>query len=172
MILVIPGVVQLIVINLVQLIFDERLLYYIGFVFFWMLYLPYFYWLNVSVTFMYSQSNKYFRSKLANFRISLLINLIVVLNFVFLVAYVLSQSNGGKPDIDFIGFLISIQFIGIVSFVYNSCFICKLMATIELNRKVSFADFSNNFVAFSFPPLAISIIQNKIKKMQVLESEL
>ncbi|MBZ4042638.1 hypothetical protein [Flavobacterium hibisci] len=167
LIIIIPILIQLILINLAQVIFDKMLLYYIIFVFFWMLYLPYFYWLNISVTFLYNHSNEHFNLKLTNFKISLLVNVITILNFVFFVAYIFSFLNGGRPNIDFVSFMILIQFVAIVSFIYNSYFICKLISTIELNRKVSFRDFNSNFVAFSFPPLAISIIQNKIKKMQI-----
>lgn len=167
LILIIPIIVLLLLINLVQLIFDEKLLYYIMFVFFWLLYLPYFYWLNVTVTFLYNHSNKNFKLKLTDFKISLVINIITILNFVFFIAYIFSFFDGGEPNIDIVSCMILIQFIAVISFIYNSYFICKLIATIELNRKVSFSDFSNNFVAFSFPPIAIYSIHNKVKQIQV-----
>lgn len=166
LIIIIPILIQLVLINLAQLIFDKMFLYYIIFIFFWMLYLPYFYWLNISVTFLYNHSNEHFKLKLTNFKISLLVNIITILNFVFFVAYIFSFLNGGRPNIDFVSFMISIQFLAVLSFIYNSYFICKLISTIELNRKVNFRDFNNNFIGFTFPPFAISIIQNKIRKMQ------
>jgi hypothetical protein len=165
LILIVPIIIQLILINLAQSVMDIRL-YYATFVFFWILYLPYFYWLSIAVNFLYTNSN-HFKLKLNNFKVSLVINVVIVLNFVFFIAYIFNfVFNGGEPnDIVFL-FVGLIQFVGVLSFSYTSYFVSKLILTIELKRNVYFSDIVGNLVAFSFPPLAIWIIQNKIKKMQ------
>lgn len=170
LILIIPIVIQFVLINLVQVIINERL-YYLTFLFFWLLYLPYFYWLNIAVNFLYTHPNKYFKLKLNYFKISLVVNIIAMFNFVYFIAYIFSfVFNGGQPNIDIILYMLSIQFVGVVSFFYNSYFVCKLIATIELKRNVYFNDILSNLVTFSFPPLALWIIQNKVKRMQLSEN--
>jgi hypothetical protein len=167
LILIIPILFQLVLINLVQVANDEKI-YYLIFVFFWMLYLPYFYWLNISINFIYLNSNKFFNLKLINFKITLFINIITSLNFVLFVAYIFSfVFNGGRPDTDVIQFIIFIQFIGVFSFFYNNYFVFKLLASTELKRKTNFSDFSGILFIYSFPPLTVWIIQNKIKKIQL-----
>lgn len=91
----------------------------------------------------------------------------VILNFIFFIGYIFSfVFKGGNPNIDTVFFMVFIQFIGFASFVYNSYFICKLIATIELKRKVYFNDIAGNFIIFSIPPVAVWIIHTKVKKMQ------
>ena len=95
------------------------------------------------------------------------INIIAIFNFVFFVAYIFKfVSQGGKPDTNIITYMLLIQFIGVISFFYNSYFVCKLIATIELKRNVNFIDFAGNLVAFAFPPIALWIIQKKVKTLQ------
>jgi hypothetical protein len=166
LIFIIPTIIQLILINIIQMIVDE-MLYYLLFLFFGLLYLPYFYWLNITVNFLYSHSNKYVKLKIKNFKISLMINIIIIFNFVFFVAYLFSfVFNGGTPDMKIILYIVLIQFFGVASFAYNSYFVCKLISTIELNRKVGFSDIAGSFVTLLIPPLAVWIIHNKIKKMK------
>lgn len=165
LILIIPIIIQLVLINLVQWVSDVRL-YYVAFVFFGVLYLPYFYWLNIAVNFLYAHSN-YFKLKLNNFKVSLVINVIMVFNFVFFIAYMFSFIfKGGEPNDVIILCFGLIQFVGIISFTYTSYFVSKLIATIELKRNVYFSDIVGNLVTFSFPPLALWIIHNKVKKVQ------
>ncbi len=170
LILIIPIIIQLVLINLVQSVSDIKL-YYLIFVFFGILYLPYFYWLNIAVNFLYARSN-YFKLNLKTFKLSLLINVIMVFNFVFFIAYMFSfVFKGGEPnDVMFLCMSL-IQFVGIISFSYTSYFVSKLIASIELKRNVNFNDVVGNLVAFSFPPLALWIIHNKVKTIQNLLSQ-
>ena len=72
--------------------------------------------------------------------------------------------KGGEPnDVMFLCFGL-IQFVGIISFSYTSYFVSNLIATIELKRNVYFSEIVGNIAAFSFPPLALWIIHNKVKK--------
>lgn len=166
-ILIIPIIIQVVLMNLVQLISDEKL-YHITFVFFAILYLPYFYWLSIAVNFLYSHSNEHFKLKLNSFKVSLVIDIIVVFNFVFFIAYMFSLVfKGGEPTDDTFLCVGLIQFAGVVSYSYTSYFISKLITTIELKRDVSFSDIIGNLAVFSFPPVALWIIHNKIKKWNI-----
>lgn len=171
LILVIPIIIQFVLINVVQWINDE-LLYYLTFVLIWLFYLPYFYWLNVTIKSLYAHSNKYFNLKLKRFNISLIINCVVLLNFVFFVAYIFSFVflKEGKPNVGLFPYIGLIQLVGIVSFFYNGYFVSKLIATIELKRNVHFTDIAGNLIIFTFPPLAVWFIYNKIKKMELTRS--
>lgn len=167
LILIIPIIIQFVLINLVQSISDERL-YYLTFLFFWLLYLPYFYWLCIAVNFLHGFSNKYFKLKFTNFKISLVINIISVFNFVFFIAYMFSfVFNGGRPsDVIFLCVAL-IQIVGVLSFAYTAYFVSKLILTIELNKNIYFSDIVGSLINFSFPPITLWIIQNKIKKIQL-----
>ncbi|WP_195760065.1 hypothetical protein [Flavobacterium sp. LC2016-23] len=168
-ILIIPIIIQFFLINLVQSFSCERL-YYLIFAFFAFLYLPYFYWLNIVVNFLYSYSNKYFNLKLFTFKLCLVVNIIVVFNFVFFIAYIFSfVFKGGEPNDDIFLYVGLIQFVGVLSFSYCGYFVSKLISTIELKKTVCFNDIAGNLVTFSFPPVALWIIHNKIKKIQVTE---
>ena len=130
LVFIIPIIVQLVIINFAQMIVDE-MLYYILFIFFWLMYLPFFYWLNIAVSFLYAQPNKYFKIDLKVFKISLFINSLIILNFVFFTAYIFSfLFKGGKPNTGIFLYVLFIQCIGIVSFIYSSYFVCKLISTI------------------------------------------
>lgn len=157
---------QLALVNIVQAVSDERLYYFLFFIF-WLLCFPYFYWLNAAVRFLYNnKKNNNFKIDFINFKISLLVNLITVFNFIFFVAYIFSFIDSGEsPNINIIGFMGFIQFIGVVSFAYNGYFISKLLATLDLEKKVYFSDISGNFILFSFPLASVWIIQGKIRKM-------
>lgn len=165
LIFIIPILVQLVLINLAQSIGDLWL-YYLLFVFFTLLYLPYFYWLKVAVNFLFFNSNT-FRLTLNKFKVSLVINVIMMFNFVFFIAYMFRfVFSGGEPN-DLIFLCVGlIQFVGISSFSYTNYFVSKLLATIDLKRNVGFSDIVGNFVAFSFPPFAVWVIHKKIKSMQ------
>jgi len=164
-ILLIPIIIQFALINLVQSISDE-ILYYLIFALFGLLYLPYFYWLNIVVNFLINHSNKYFKLKLNNFKVSLIINIIVVFNFVFFAAYSFSLVfKGGEPSDDIFLCVGLIQFIGVLSFTYTSYFISKLILTIEFRKNVYFSDIVGNLVTFSFPPIALWTIHKKIKRI-------
>jgi len=168
-IIIIPIIIQFFLINLVQSFCYERL-YYLIFTFFAFLYLPYFYWLNIVVNFLYSHSNKYFNLKLFTFKLCLVINIIVVFNFVFFIAYIFSfVFNGGEPNDDIFLYVGLIQFVGVLSFSYSGYFVSKLISTIELKKTVYFNDIAGNLVTFSFPPVALWIIHNKVKKIQVID---
>ncbi len=171
LILIIPVIIQLLLINIVQSI-ENNLLYYLTFVIFWMLYLPFFYWLNNSITFLYNHSSKYLNLKLINFKFSLLINIIITLNFVFFVAYIFSFFHkGSTPNTVIITLFIAIQFIGIFAFMYSSYFVCKVIKTIELKNKVFLNDILPIFLYYSFPPITIWVIHNKIKEFHHLEKD-
>lgn len=164
-IFIIPIIIQLILINTVQAIHNETL-YYILFLFFGLLYLPYFYWLNTIINYLFVNSNKYVILKIKNFRISLVINIIAVFNFVFFVAYIFNFFfRGGMPNTEIILCMVSIQFIGVVSFAYNAYFVSKLIAIIELKREVYFSDISATFITLSIPPIAVWVIHNRAKKI-------
>lgn len=155
----------MILINLVQLVSNGKL-YYSIFLLFWILYLPYFYWLKIAVNFLFYYSNEFFKLKLYFFKISLYINIIGVFNFVFFVAYIFRQVFiGSKLNDNFFLYVAIIQFACVLSFFYSSYFISKLIATIELKRKVNLIDISDYFAKLAFPPLALWIIQTKIKKI-------
>jgi hypothetical protein len=164
-ILIIPILIQLVLINIIEAI-NSRSLYYIMFIFFWMFYLPFFYWLNNAITFLFQYSIKYYNINLMKFKFSLIVNIITLLNFVFFVAYVFSfVYNGGQPNIDFFFVFGGIQFIGIISFLHSSIIVCKTIKTIELKRKVHFNDIYRDIIYYSFPPLTIWVIHNKIKEL-------
>jgi hypothetical protein len=166
LLVLVPCSIQLILINLIEFIANE-ILYYLTFLFFAMMYLPYFYWLNLTVNFLYNMPNNHLKLKFINFRVSLLINIITLFNFTFFVAYNFRYVFfGGQPNFNIIYFMLSIQFIGIISFIYNAYFINKLIVTLELKRKVELIDYIGNFPLLSFPPVAIWFIQNKIKKFR------
>ena len=166
-ILLIPITIQFSLINLVQSVSDERL-YYLIFTLFGLLFLPYFYWINIVVNFLINHSNKYFKLKLNNFKVSLIINIIVVFNFVFFAAYSLSLVfKGGEPSDDIFLCVGLIQFIGVLSFSYTSYFISKLILTIESKREVYFSDIVGNLAVYSFPPIALWTIHKKIKRIQL-----
>jgi hypothetical protein len=160
---VVPIIIQLILINIVPNVYDVRM-YYLLFFIFGLLYLPYFYWLKNAAFFLHSYSNNYEKMKFARFQISLLINILTVFNFVFFTAYIFSfYFRGGTPNIDIISILIFIQFIGVFSFAYNSYYICKVISTVDLRRKVHFNEIAGKFILFAIPPLAIWILQNKVQ---------
>lgn len=164
--IIVPFVIQLVIINLIKIIEAESL-YYLIFLIFAILYLPYFLWLNVVVGFLYGRKNKFFNLKLSNFKISLIINVIVVFNFIFFAAYVFSFIFlDNHPNTNILLSMVCIQFIGIPSFIYNLYFINKLIVTTEYKRKVRLNDFAGNFLVLSFPPLALWYLQSKIKKIQ------
>lgn len=169
LILVIPIIIQFILINIAKSIIDERL-YYLTFIIFWSLYLPYFYWLNNAINFLHSHSNEHLRLKIINFKISLVINIIATFNFVLFAAYVFSfvfnVNKSGKPDTNIILCMALIQIVGVISFFYSNYFSCKLISTIELKRKVSFSEIVGNIISFSFPPITLWIINDKLKKIQ------
>ncbi len=166
-ILLIPIIVQFALINLVQSVSDERL-YYLIFALFGLLFLPYFYWLNIVVNFLINHSNKYFKLKLKNFKVSLIINIIVVFNFVFFAAYSFNLVfKGSEPSDEIFLYVGLIQFIGVLSFSYTSYFISKLILTIELKRNVCFSDIIGNLAVFSFPPIALWTIHKKINGIQL-----
>ncbi|MRX41318.1 hypothetical protein GJU43_18675 [Flavobacterium sp. LC2016-23] len=97
-------------------------------------------------------------------------NIIVVFNFVFFIAYIFSfVFKGGEPNDDIFLYVGLIQFVGVLSFSYCGYFVSKLISTIELKKTVCFNDIAGNLVTFSFPPVALWIIHNKIKKIQVTE---
>lgn len=170
LIFIIPITIQLILINIIQSV-SNIWLYYLTFIFFGILYLPYFYWLSIIVNFLHIHS-RYYKLKINNFKVSLIINVIMVFNFVLFIAYIFSfVINGGEPSNVIFVCVGLIQFIGIISFSYTNYLLSKLIATIELNRNVYFNDIIGNLVAFSFPPLAMWIIQNKIKRMQSSENK-
>lgn len=168
-ILIIPIVIQFVLINSVQSLSSE-ILFYLTFIFFGVLYMPYFYWLNTVVCFLHKHSNEYFTLKLKTFKTSLGINIIVVFNFVFFIAYVFSfVFKGGEPnDIVFL-YVGLIQFIGILSFSYTSYFVSKLIQTIEFKRTIYFSDIIGNLALYAFPPTALWIIHNKIKRIQLAD---
>lgn len=167
-ILLLPIIIQLVLINMVQSVSDERVYYFI-FAIFALLYLPYFYWLNIVVQFLINHPNKYFNLKLTNFKVSLILNIIVMFNFIFFVAYSFNLVfKGGEPSNEIFLFVGLIQFIGVLSFSYTSYFISKLILTIELKRNVYFNEIISNLVVFSFPPIALWSIHNKIKQIQSL----
>lgn len=165
MVFIIPIILQLVIINFVQMVVDE-MLYYILFILFWLMYLPYFYWLNITVSFLYAQPNKYFNIDLKIFKISLLINSLIILNFVFFTAYIFSfLFKGGKPNTEIFLYVLFVQCIGIMSFIYSTYFVCKLISTIELKRKIYFTDVIGNLVTLLIPPIAVWIIHNKVKEI-------
>lgn len=166
-ILVIPIIIQFILLHFVQMISREEL-YYLLFLFFGFLYLPYFYWLNTVVTYLYSYPNKYFKLKLKDFKVSLVIAIIVVFNFVFLIAYMFSIAfKEGEPNNILILCMGLIQFVGFVSCVYLGYFVIKLTLTLELKREINFLNVINNLAFFYFPLIGFWIIHNKLKSIQL-----
>ncbi|UOK42151.1 MULTISPECIES: hypothetical protein [Flavobacterium] len=168
LILIIPIIIQLFLINIIQVIHNgSEIIYYLSFLLFGLLYLPYLYWLYSIVNFFFTNSNKFVELKLNNFKICLAINVLVVFNFVLFVAYIFSFVflKSGLPNTDIILCFGFMQFVGVVSFVYTGYFVSKLITTIELNRKIYFSDIVGNFIILSIPPLAIWIIHNKAKKL-------
>jgi lysylphosphatidylglycerol synthetase-like protein (DUF2156 family) len=165
-IIIIPVIGQLILINILSYTRISAL-YYIIFLLFAFMYFPYFYWMNSAANFLVEHANKHFKLKIKSFKISLIINIIVLFNFVFFAAYVFSfVFNGGKPNLNIISCMFIFQFFGVFSYFYNSYFLCKLIATIELKRSVNFSDIAGNLALLSFPPLALYIIKSKIIRIQ------
>jgi len=165
LVLIIPGLVQLILVNFAQRTNDVKL-YSSLFFLFWLMYFPFFYWLKIAIDFLYSQSKNYFEMNLKYFKISVIINIITLLNFVFFVAYIFSfLFFNEKPNKDLFLWFFLIQFIGIISIIYSSNFITILIKSIELKRKVKFTEFIGNSIIMLIPPIAIWIIHNKVKEL-------
>lgn len=164
--LFIPVVLQLFIINFFMKFFDSDFIYYFLFGIFYMLYVPYFYWLNSITNSLYSLQNHFFNLKMKYFKITLFVNMLVILNFVFFVAYTFKfVYENGEPNHSLFVYIFISQIIGIVSFAMNSYFVSKLIVTLELNRKVKLSDFLGNFIVLSIPPIAIWLIQNKARKI-------
>jgi hypothetical protein len=161
---IIPAILQLVLINIIKSI-NSELLYYFLFLLFGLLYLPFFYWLSISINYLHENSRKYFNLKLINFKISLLVNILILFNFVFFVAYIFSFIffKEGSPEISTVVIMAFIQIIGVVFFAYSNYFVGCLLTTLQLNRKVNFNEITSNLIALSIPPFAIWIIQKKVK---------
>lgn len=165
LIVIIPVLFQLMIVSLVSIYYENSLFYYLLFFLFWLLFLPFFYWLNIIVTYLYTISNDYFNLNLKYFKISLLLNLITILNFVFCLAYILSfVFNGSKPNIDIVMCFFGFHVFGMIFFIYNGYFISKLFATLDLKRKVNFKDTLNYKVFHSIRFIAVRSIHSKGKK--------
>lgn len=170
--LIIPAVLQLTIINFVEKANNE-IIYYLLFVVFGLLYLPYFSWLYNSINFLYKVKSKFFKLKIRNFNICLIINFLVVLNFVFYISYLMGfVINGGKPNIKIFLIIGIIQMVGIIAFNYSVYFVCKLILTYELKKEVNFIDIVGNIITMAFPPITIWKIQNKIQDIQNLKKKL
>jgi hypothetical protein len=61
--------------------------------------------------------------------------------------------------------LMTIQFVGVISLIYSSHFICKLIVSIDLKREAKTKDLTINFMFFLMPIFAVWIIQKKVKKL-------
>lgn len=121
---------------------------------------------------MIYNSNKFFKLKLNNFKICLLINIVVVFNFVFFTAYSFRLVfNGVVPSDEIFLFVGLIQFLGVLSFSYSGYFISKLILTIELKRKVYFNEIVGNLVTFIFPPIALFTIHKRIKRIVINKNQ-
>lgn len=163
---VIPLLLQIVMLNFVNKEMEKVHFYFVFFLI-WLLCLPYFYWLHTSVKYLYNQVNYFFKMDSVKFNRSLIIIMLAFLNVVVFVAYIFhSYLVGQKPELYLINIMAIFQFLGVLTFVYNSYFVNKLIATIELKREVNFKDFSNTF--FSFPFSTMKAIQRNIKKMNTL----
>jgi hypothetical protein len=160
-----PGLVQLILVNLAQRT-DDLKIYYSLFLFFWLMYLPFFWWLNISVDYLHSQSKNYFNFKIKYFKLSIILNIVSLMNFVFFVSYIFSfLIVEGKPNKEIFLYIFLIQFIGVISFVYSSNFVTMLIKSIDLKRKVKFTEVFGISIFMLIPPYAIWIIHNQVKEL-------
>lgn len=164
-IVIIPILFQLLIVNLVRICYESSILYYLLFFLFWLLFLPFFYWLKIMVTYLYNIPNDYFNFKLKYFKISLFVNAITFLNFVFCLAYIFSfVFKGSKPNIDVVVYFFGFHAFGMIFFIYNGYFISKLFATLELKRKVNYIDTINYKGFLSIRLIAVWSIHKKGKK--------
>lgn len=160
---ILPLLLQIVLLNLVSKEMEKVHFYFVFFLI-WLLCLPYFYWYHSSVKYLYNQAKNYFKIDIVKFNSSLIIIMLTFFNMVVFVAYIFhSFLIGQKPEMYLINIMMIFQFLGVLSFVYNSYFVNKLIATIELKREVNFKDFSNSF--FPFPFSTMKAIQRNIKKM-------
>lgn len=143
--------------------------YYFFYLLFALLYLPYFYWFNCAVKFLHSKSKKKSELKLNRFTLSLRTNIILVFNFVFLIAYIFSfptQNSEEGRNSTIIITLLAIQSLSIISFFYNTFFVIRLL-NIE---KKDFFFFKNIFIKLFFlshPLPALWLIQTEFRKIQM-----
>ena len=130
-------------------------------------YLPYFYWFSCAVKFLHSKSKKQSELKLNRFSLTLLINIVLVFNFVFIAAYIFwfqFQNSEGLRNNSIIITLLAIQSLSIISFLYNTYFVIRLLG-IEKKEVFFFNNIFIKLIILSHPLPALWIIQTKIRKI-------
>jgi hypothetical protein len=165
--IIIPIIIQFIIIDKILVYnYIKNLHYFLVFIF-GLFYLPYLYWFYNSSKFLFSIKNEFFNLKFNTYKISFLYIILILFNFLVFFSYVFSfvLNEKGEPNLNILIILIIIQFTGIFAFIYSSYFISKLIATIELKRKVYFTEITKDMFNLAIPPLAIIYIQNKILKI-------
>jgi len=166
--LLIPLFLQIVVYTFIKNLLDINL-YFFAYFIFAILYLPYFYWLNSAVKYLHSKSSNQNIVKLIRFKAALIANIISVFNFVFIVAYAF-RPDFSEQNIELnngiIISLLAIQFVGVISFVYSTYFVIRLL-NIDSKRCFIFSNIIFRVVFLSYPPIALWIIQTKIRKIQL-----
>lgn len=163
-IIILPFLLITTIIFFLQIYIKENY-YFVMFILFYFMFLPYFYWFYSVSNYLYKKKNQYFHIRFNNLKFSLLLNILTILNFILFGIYVFnSLLKSEEPNTKILFIFLFFQLIGLISFLYSSYFICKLVATIEYNRNVKLIDFVGNLFFLSYPPLAIWFIHNKINK--------
>lgn len=144
-------------------------LYFFAYFIWTILYLPYFYWLNNAVKYLYSKFNTKNKLKIIRFKVAFYVNIISVFNFVFIIAYIFRPVFHEQTfDLDN-GILLSlgaIQFVGVISFVYSTYFVIRLV-NIDSKRCFIFSNIIFKVVFLSYPPISLWVIQTQIRKTQI-----
>jgi hypothetical protein len=166
--LLIPLFLQIVVYTFIKNLLDINL-YFFAYCIFAILYLPYFYWLNSAVKYLYSKFNTKNKLKIIRFKVAFYVNIISVFNFVFIIAYIFRPVfHEQNFDLDN-GILLSlgaIQFVGVISFVYSTYFVIRLL-NIDSKRCFIFSNIIFKVVFLSYPPIALWVIQTQIRKTQI-----
>ena len=105
--------------------------------------------------------------KATRFKIFLLFPIIYFMIFFVFVDYALSGAieNGTGPNPAFFALIIPFHLFAIFCIFYCSYFVSRIFKTVELQRKVTFSDFSGVFYMILFFPFGIWTIQPRINKM-------
>lgn len=167
-IIVIPFLIQCILLNIIKTTTNINFYYFMFFILA-LFYLPYFYYLNVAVKFLYN--NKSVEKnvlKIITFKATLIINIILVFNFVFLAANQFGSvfhEFESKLSSDLMLLLLAFQLIGFLSYLYNTYFIIRLL-NIENVRTCFINNLFLKLFFLSYPPIAIWVIQTQIRKIE------
>ena len=101
------------------------------------------------------------------FKTFLLIPIIYFVIFFIIIGTIMSGAiqNGTGPNPAIFAMIVPFHLFAMFCIFYCLYFVSKIFKTVELQRKVTFSDFSGEFFLIWFFPVGIWIIQPKINKM-------